>query len=122
MFLLAAATTGFAGASEINPAQDERNITIGYLSPTEDDRNIETFNLDYNTLISRVENLNLSIFFSLTATYATGDITQLEGDVNAGSLSEVNFDNSAFGIGPGLLLRFKLNEGEPVLRRALSIR
>ena len=59
MLLLAAAITGFASASEINPAQDERNIAIGYLSPTEDDRNIETFNLDYNTQISRVENLNL---------------------------------------------------------------
>lgn len=54
VLLLAAATTGLASATEINTAQDERKLAIGYLGPTEHDRDIETFNLDYSTQISRV--------------------------------------------------------------------
>ena len=38
----------------------------------------------------------------------TGSITQFEGDINAGTLKEVKFNNSAFGIGPGILLSFEL--------------
>jgi hypothetical protein len=91
-------------------ATTDKTISIEYLSPTEDDRDIETINVDYNSLIATFDKLNLSTYWSVTGTYATGSITQLEGDINAGTLKEVQFDNSAFGIGPGLLLSFKLVE------------
>jgi len=91
-------------------ATPDKTYSIEYLSPTEDDRDIETINVDYNSLITTFDKLNLSTYWSVTATYATGSITQLEGDINAGTLKEVQFDNSAFGIGPGLLLNFRLIE------------
>lgn len=95
-------------ASEAFMNAGSNTISIEYLSPTKDDRDIETINMDFNSLISRLDELNLSIYFSITGTYVTGNITQLEGDINAGTLREVRFDNSAFGIGPGLLMSFRL--------------
>jgi hypothetical protein len=101
-----------ADASDAHQSLKKTAISIEYLSPTEDDRDIETFNVDFNYLLSTFDKLHLSIYFGITGTYATGSITQLEGDINAGTLKEVSYDNSAFGIGPGILLGFyiiKLN-------------
>lgn len=57
-----------------------------------------------------MDSLNLSIYAGFVGTYADGKITQLEGDINQGTLREVNYDSNAFGVGPGILLSFKLIE------------
>ena len=97
-------------ASEVTPQKSAKTISVEYLSPTKDDRNIETVNFDFNVLAAEIEKLNLSTYVGVVGTYATGDITQLEGDINQGTLREVNYKNSAFGVGPGILLSFRLIE------------
>jgi len=99
-------------ASEMPLSSSTKFITIEYLAPTKNDRDINTTNIDINYLItnsvSLADKVNLKIYFGLIATYATGSITQLEGSIEEGDLREVNFDNSAFGLGPGLLVSFQL--------------
>lgn len=68
-------------------------------------------------LAANAEKLNLSVYLGIVGTYATVSITQLEGSLEAGTLREVHFDNSAFGLGPGLLLSFKLIDGDNLALR-----
>ena len=84
------------------------HIAVEYLYPTEDSRNITTFNLNAYIRIKTIKTANLSILAGLTATYAAGDITQLEGDLNEGTLRECNYENEALGIGPSILLDLRL--------------
>jgi len=99
-----------ANASDEIPIKREKTISVEYLSPTGDDRDIKTYNLDLTTLMSKIDRLNLSIYAGIAATYATGNITQLKGDINQGTLRKVKLDNSAYGLGPGVLLSFRLIE------------
>lgn len=95
-------------ASEMPLSSSTKIITIEYLTPTKNNRDISASNVDINYLIAKADKVNLKIYFGLVATYASGSITQLEGSIEAGNLREVNFDNSAFGLGPGLLASFQL--------------
>ncbi len=76
--------------------------SMTYFYPIEESRNIRTANINAFYPFHEFEKINLSLYAVMTATYATGDITQLEGELEEGTLREVNFENSAFGIGPGL--------------------
>ena len=104
-------------AAESNEVKDAKSgkvtarIAMEYLYPTEDSRNIETTNLNAYIRIKKPKNVNLSILAGLTATYATGDITQLEGEFSEGTLRETNYKNTAVGIGPGILLDLRLWQG-----------
>jgi lipid A 3-O-deacylase len=77
---------------------------VEYLFPVAEDRNIKTYNIDVFYPVSEFKQIHFSVFAGVTFTYATGDITQLEGELNEGTLREVNYKNSAFGIGPGLMI------------------
>jgi len=79
-----------------------------YLFPVADDRNIKTVNLDVYFTVLEFRQINLSVLAGGILTYATGDITQLEGELEEGTLREVNYKNSAFGIGPGALMDLNL--------------
>ncbi len=101
----------FAYVSSVTAnSSDDNNITISlqYMTPTEEDRDIRTTNIDLHFYLADVEQLNLLINWGFIATYATGNITQLEGSLAEGNLTEVQHENSAFGIGPGILLDFRL--------------
>lgn len=82
--------------------------SVEYLYPTEEDRNIRTVNVNAYYLFGGFEKINLSLYAGLTGTYADGDITQLEGSLDKGTLREVNYENSAVGVGPGLLVDIRL--------------
>ncbi len=97
-------------ASQISLDKHRPTVAVEFLAPTKESSDIETTNLDVNYLVSRVESLNLSIYLGVTATYVTGTIKQLEGSLGAGSLKEVVYDNSVFGLGPGLLASFLMFE------------
>ena len=86
------------------------HLGIEYYEPIEDDRNIRTWNLNMYYPVGAIEDINLSFDAVLTATYATGDITQLEGELFEGTLRDVNYKNSAVGIGPGILADLRLLE------------
>lgn len=86
------------------------HLGIEYYEPIEDDRNISTWNLNMYYPIGLIEDIDLSFDAVLTATYATGDITQLEGELSKGTLRDVNYKNSAIGIGPGILADLRLLE------------
>lgn len=96
-------------AAEVNLEAAETGKTIPvlldieYHSPKDDDRNIRTTNLNAYFLIKEVRAVNLAIYGGFTATYVKGDITQLEGALEAGTLREVNYEEEAFGMGPGIL-------------------
>lgn len=112
--MLAIQPFSFSYAEEMKvrdtPAKDRVSILFGveYLFPTEEDRDINTVNLDAFYLIKEFEKIKSSIYTGLTATYATGDITQLEGTLEEGTLREVKYDNTAFGIGPGIMVDFRI--------------
>jgi hypothetical protein len=105
--LIACTTIKMSYASETLLNNDNKIISIAYLLPTEESRDIKTISVNFNYLISRSEKLNLSIYFDIAGVYATGNISQLEGSLEAGTLKEVHYDNSAFGLGPGLLTEFQ---------------
>jgi len=89
-----------SNASDTSAIANKSIFNIEYLTPTEDDRNIDTLNIDINMPLTRFKMIDLSFYYGITATYATGSITQLEGKLNQGTLREASFDNSAYGIGP----------------------
>lgn len=80
---------------------------VEYLFPMRDSRNIETYNFDVYYQISKFNKLNLSISAGATFTYATGDITLLKVELAQRRFKEVKFNNTAFGMGPGLLIDWK---------------
>lgn len=96
--------------SEAQEQQDVGNETIKarfgveYFFPTDESRNIKTINFNAYFLFIEINGLNTSFYAGLTSSYATGDITQLEGELEEGTFREVNFKNTAFGMGPGLLV------------------
>jgi len=83
----------------------ERTVlhSIEYYYPVEADRNIKTVNINTFIPFAEIKSINTVFHYGLTGTYATGDITQLEGSLANGTLREVNYDTKAFGIGPGIL-------------------
>jgi len=89
------------------------NVELGveYLWPVESDRKINT--LSFNAVIGKefFKKIHLSPYGGITATYAWGNIIQLND-----SSQEVNYDNAAFGIGPVFTLRF-----EPLVYRGFSL-
>lgn len=101
-------------AGELNMEAAETGKTIQFLLsvdhfwPEDDDRNIGTLNLNAYYLIKEFRAVNLSIYAGFTATYAKGDITQLEGALEEGTLREVNYEEEAFGMGPGILADLRL--------------
>lgn len=90
-------------------SQESKEIYYGieYLGSVEADRNIDTYNVDMYYPIKAFNQLNLSVYAGATITSANGDITQLEGELDEGTFREVNYENSATGIGPGLLIDWK---------------
>jgi len=103
-----------SSASDISAISDKSIFNIEYLTPTEDDRNIDTLNIDINMLLTRFKMIDLSFYYGITATYVTGSITQLEGNINQGTLREASFDNSAYGIGPGLSTSLRLFDSNKI--------
>ncbi|MCU7926115.1 MAG: acyloxyacyl hydrolase [Candidatus Thiodiazotropha sp. (ex Dulcina madagascariensis)] len=95
---------------------DKSPIRLGieYLYPEDKSRDIKTANLNAFSLVRAYETIGLSLYAGLTASHASGDITQLEGDLNEGTLREVTYQNKAFGIGPGILADLRLWQGNKV--------
>jgi hypothetical protein len=78
-------------------------FSVAYLWPVDEDRDIRTINLNGYYPVKEFSAVELSFYAGLTATYATGDITQLEGELPEGSLRDVNYSSDGVGIGPGIL-------------------
>lgn len=93
----------WASGKDIHPI-----YSVEYFSPVDDDRNIRTINANAYWLFNKIEKFDLSFYAGFTATYADGDITQLEGSLDKGTFREVNYENSAFGLGPVLLADIRL--------------
>jgi hypothetical protein len=108
-FSLIVATTGNLYAQDIDAAGNLKSLfSTDYFHPSSDDRDIRTINLNAYARIGEVSDDMLSIYAGLTATYAFGDITQLEGDIEQGTLRQANFDTRAGGLGPSLLIDLRL--------------
>lgn len=113
--LLFYAAVNRSGAAEISLDSPDTIVGIEYLFPVKESRDIRMINADYNWLITEVGSVNFSLYAGLTASYATGSITQMEGGMESATLREVRHDNSAFGFGPGLLARFRIWSGKKFL-------
>jgi len=83
-------------------------IGVEYLAPTDNDRNIQTINLRFSHLLKRIEKNGLQILAGGLFTYADGNISQLEGELESGTLRKINYNNTAIGLGPGVTLRSSL--------------
>lgn len=102
---LIVASTGNLHARDVDEGGNLKSIfSAEYFHPLSDDRDIRTINLNAYARIGEASSDMLSVYAGLTATYAFGDITQLEGDIEQGTLREVNYDTRAGGFGPGLLV------------------
>lgn len=102
-------------ASQLDTSENESDnisavLSLEYYYPTEKSRNIKTININAYYPIKEFEKINLIIYGGLTGTFAKGDITQLEGELNEGTFREVNYDTEAAGIGPGIRADFYLIE------------
>lgn len=92
----------------IENVQRQTRLSIEYYFPTEEDRDIRTVNVNAYFRIDQHKIKTLSLYAGLTATCGYGDIIQLEGDLDQGTLREVNYENRAFGIGPGVMADLSL--------------
>jgi hypothetical protein len=82
---------------------------VVYFFPTDDEsRHIKTINVMAYRLLREFKKINSSLYWSVTGTFATGKIKQLEGEIEDGTLRQVTFENTAFGIGPGLLANLRV--------------
>lgn len=96
-----------ASATSFDYANAE-SISLEYLLPSDEDRDIRTHNLEVRYLLSESSMEGLTLFWGVLATYARGEITQLEGSIAQGNLREVTYKTSAFGIGPGVSASYHL--------------
>jgi hypothetical protein len=99
---------GPSHASETQERNDKQIYSVEYFGPIHESRDIRTVTANFSHLLSRIERLNLSIHYGVTGTYATGSIGELEGSLSDGTLRQVRYDNTAFGLGPGLSGRLGL--------------
>ncbi|GLX77223.1 hypothetical protein tinsulaeT_05630 [Thalassotalea insulae] len=83
-----------------------------YLSPIDRDRNIDTYILDVFYPVAEISPINLRISALASFAYATGDITQIEGEYSEGTMHDVNYKNSAFALGPGVQLDWRVFKDE----------
>jgi len=88
------------------------NYGTEYLSPVEDSRNIDTYIAEVFYPFAHLSKINLSFSAVASMLYATGDITRLEGEYSEGTLHDVNYKNSAIGLGPGVLAQWKYSIDE----------
>lgn len=89
----------------VPPDRFHVEIAVEHLWPVDDARRIHTTSV--NAWIGRglLHQSFLAWRAGITATYATGDIVQLDD-----RLREVRFDNTALGVGPVLALRLQTPE------------
>ena len=93
------------------PSKYKLEFGAEYLWSVEDDREIQT--MSFNAVIGKefFKKIHLSPYGGITATYAWGNIIQLNDN-----FQEVKYDNAAFGIGPVFMVRF-----EPLVYRGFSL-
>lgn len=99
----------YADSSAGNSQQDL--LAFEYFAPLETSRDIETLNLNYDHLLADLDAGDLLLYFDLTASYATGEITQLNED-SEGDLSRKKYHNTAFGVGPGFFTSYRFYSAE----------
>ena len=82
---------------------------FAYFVPTDtESRNIKTINATAYRVLREFKKLNFSFYWSVTGTFATGNIEQSEGEIANGTYREVTSENTALGIGPGLLANLRV--------------
>ena len=101
---------GEAGVSE-NPTTPVL-LGVEYLWPLDEDRKIRTINLNGYYPVKEIKAVELSFYLGLTASCATGDITQLEGELSEGTLREIDYNSDGAGMGPGILADLCLWQAE----------
>lgn len=106
-----------AAEKDVNERKTDKipiSLSVDYFYPVEKSRNIDTINFNAYYPIKEFNKIGLILYGELTCTFASGDITQLEGEFSEGTLHEVNYDNEAFGIGPGLWTDFSVLNGDTI--------
>ena len=81
---------------------------LEYFKPTEGTRQLKTSNINLIYPIKTVESTHLALYAGLTFTRVTGEITQHTGSLQAGTLRQATYENSATGIGPDILAKIGL--------------
>jgi len=81
---------------------------LGYLHPVTQDRDIKTVNVDLAFAVTSAAHRHLSTYLDVVGTFATGRITQLEGELSEGTLREVEYNTGAIGAGLGLRIDLRL--------------
>ncbi|MFC1524746.1 hypothetical protein ACFL6N_08145 [Thermodesulfobacteriota bacterium] len=87
------------------PGRGLDRVSIEYYLPLDADRNIRTLNVNGYSRIREFAAVKMTLHGVLTATYASGDITQVADEFSEEeeTYPEVHYTNEAFGIGPGIL-------------------
>ncbi len=101
-------------AYALDKIKNESAVFFGleFLSPVDHARNIDTYIFDVFYPVAEISTINLRVSAVASFSYATGDITQIEGEYSEGTMHDVNYKNSAFALGPGVQLDWRALEGE----------
>ncbi len=78
-------------------------LAAEHLEPTEADRQLDTTSIDLLFPFKSYDRPRLTLLAGLTATRASGHITQLLGELEQGTLRRETYDSPGTGIGPSFL-------------------
>lgn len=98
----------FGGAWVGGPPQPTRAIEWQHVRPTATDRDLTLDNLSVFVAEKTLLEDRLALQLGLTATRARGQITQLEGRFEDGTLRSERLDSPAWGLGPTVGARLRL--------------
>jgi lipid A 3-O-deacylase len=88
------------------PATGIAEVGMDRLAPTHDDRTLQTTNLHFFFTEKSWDPVRLKIRLGGTLSRVTGEITQLTGSFEDGTLRTERFDSPAWGVGPVAEARF----------------
>lgn len=117
--LLVGTFTGYGVSSA--PATPITQIGLDYLTPVKDDRQIKTTNLSLYLREKRLQSIPLSLKFGVVFSHATGQITQLTGTWEAGTLRSETLNSPGNGIGPAIEASLALWQGDGYLKPRVGL-
>jgi hypothetical protein len=91
-----------------DPPKTVLSTGIEYLQPTKDDRQLHTSNLHIFLRERHYQPLNLKLRAGVGISRVTGQITQLTGSFEEGTLRSETLDSPAWGAGPEIEASFSL--------------
>lgn len=86
-------------------------VNAQQFSPAHDDREIDMTEIDFLITTRAFEKFHLTLMLGATASFARGEITQLEGSYEEGTFRSATYESDGNGLGPLSSLKLDLLHG-----------